>query len=111
MRGRLPGCSARAASRRAARSVSTPHPHGLADATRDPARLGWWWRRWPQANIGLLTGELADVLDVDGLAGRAALRRWATTHGLRLDGPLARTGSGWHYCEGEDACGCVLGLV
>jgi hypothetical protein len=72
-------------------------PHGLTDATRDPAQLGWWWRRWPQANIGLLTGELADVLDVDGLAGRAALRRWAATHGLHLDGPLARTGNGWHY--------------
>ena len=33
-------------------------------------------------------------------------------HGLQSSGPLVRTGGGgWHYCEGEDARGCVLGLV
>ena len=38
------------------------HPltvHGLKDATSDPARLDAWWQRWPQANIGLVTGEVA----------------------------------------------------
>jgi Bifunctional DNA primase/polymerase, N-terminal len=53
-------------------------------------------RRWPQANIGLVTGELADVLDVDGRPGRMALRRLAADHDLRLEGPLAETGIGWH---------------
>jgi hypothetical protein len=86
-------------------------PHGLTDATHDPAQLGWWWRRWPQANIGLVTGELADVLDVDGLAGRAALRQWAATHGLRLDGPLARTGNGWHYYLAPAGSGNRAGLL
>jgi hypothetical protein len=60
-----------------------------------------WWTRHPQANIGLATGHRFDVLDVDGPAGRAVLRRWASQHNLHLDGPLVRTGSGWHYCEGE----------
>jgi len=76
------------------------HPlsrHGLNDATSDPSQLARWWRRWPQANIGLVTGYVADVLDVDGPAGRAALRRFATDHDLRLNGPLVRTGTGWHY--------------
>jgi Bifunctional DNA primase/polymerase, N-terminal len=53
------------------------HPrtrNGLHDATADPDRLARWWQRWPNANIGLVTGELADVLDVDGPTGRAALR-------------------------------------
>ena len=54
------------------------------------------WRRWPQANIGLVTGELADVLDIDGPAGRTALRRLTADHDLGLEGPLAETGSGWH---------------
>jgi hypothetical protein len=72
-------------------------PHGLHDATRDPDQLARWWRRSPQANIGLVTGELADVLDVDGPAGQAALRRWATQHQLHLVGPLVRTGSGVHH--------------
>ena len=67
-------------------------PHGLKDASSDPAQLTGWWRRWPQANIGLVTGELADVLDVDGRPGRMALRRLATDHDLRLEGPLAETG-------------------
>ncbi len=41
--------------------------HGLSDATADPARVASWWRRWPQANIGLATGRLGgfDVLDID----------------------------------------------
>ena len=74
------------------------HPltqHGLKDASSDPAQLTGW-RRWPQANIGLVTGELVDVLDVDGRPGRMALRRLAADHDLRLEGPLAETGSGWH---------------
>jgi hypothetical protein len=86
-------------------------PHGLIDATREPAQLAWWWRRWPQANIGLVTGELADVLDVDGLAGRATLRRWAATHGLRMDGPLARTGNGWHHYLAPTGSGNRAGLL
>jgi hypothetical protein len=45
--------------------------NGLHDATRSRAQIAAWWRRWPQANIGLVTGELADGLDVDGPAGRA----------------------------------------
>jgi hypothetical protein len=71
-------------------------PHGLNDATSDPAQLGRWWRRWPQANIGLVTGEVADVLDIDGPAGRASALRFTASHDLRLDGPLVRTGRGWH---------------
>jgi hypothetical protein len=71
-------------------------PHGLKDASSDPGQLARWWRRWPYANIGLVTGELADVLDIDGPAGRAALRRLAADHDLPLHGPLAQTGSGWH---------------
>jgi hypothetical protein len=76
------------------------HPrtrNGLHDATTDPDQLARWWQRWPHANIGLVTGELADVLDVDGPTGQVALRRWATQHQLHLDGPLVRTGSGRHH--------------
>jgi hypothetical protein len=76
------------------------HPlvrHGINDATIDPAHLGRWWRRWPQANLGLATGIVFDALDVDGPAGMAALRQLAGAAGLRLPGPLVRTGGGgWH---------------
>jgi hypothetical protein len=86
-------------------------PHGLHDATADPDQLARWWQRWPHANIGLVTGELADVLDVDGWAGRTALRGWATQHQLRLAGPLVRTGHGWHLYLAATGTGNRAGLL
>jgi Bifunctional DNA primase/polymerase, N-terminal len=90
------------------------HPrtrNGLYDATTNPARLARWWQRWPQANIGLVTGELADVLDIDGPTGQAALRRWATHHHFHLNGPLVRTGSGWHLYLAATGAGNRTGLL
>jgi hypothetical protein len=90
------------------------HPrtrNGLHDATADPGQLARWWQRWPNANIGLVTGELADVLDIDGPAGRAGLRRLAADHDLRLDGPLAETGSGWHLYLAPTGSGNRAGLL
>jgi hypothetical protein len=76
------------------------HPllrHGVKDATTDPDRIGRWWHRWPQANLGLATGICFDVLDIDGPAGLAALRQLQEAAGLRLPGPLVATGGGgWH---------------
>jgi O-acetyl-ADP-ribose deacetylase (regulator of RNase III) len=73
-------------------------PHGVKDASRDPAVVGAWWRRFPQANIGLATGIVFDALDVDGPQGAAALRAFADTHHLQLPaGPLVRTGSGGRH--------------
>lgn len=41
--------------------------HGFHDATTNPARVEAWWRRWPQANIGIATGAPSgvEVVDVD----------------------------------------------
>src|SRR6266702_2013921 len=54
--------------------------HGFLDATTDPGQIDWWWRRQPDANLGVATGTPGpDVLDVDqhGQAGNgfAALNR------------------------------------
>ena len=77
------------------------HPlvrHGVKEATTDPDRIGRWWHRWPQANVGLATGIVFDALDIDGPAGLAALRQLQGTAGLRLPGPLVATGGGgWHH--------------
>jgi hypothetical protein len=73
-------------------------PHGVKDATTNRARILAWWTSHPQANIGLATGHLFDVLDVDGPTGEHAIRTLAATHGLQSSGPLVRTGGGgWHY--------------
>jgi hypothetical protein len=70
--------------------------HGVAQATCDREHVEGWWRRAPLANIGLATGHLVDVLDLDGPEGVAALRRFAAEHAWRPGGPLVRTGRGWH---------------
>ena len=72
-------------------------PHGLKEATTNRARVLAWWTRQPQANIGLATGHLFDVLDVDGPTGAQAIRAFAAHHHLESSGPLVRTGGGgWH---------------
>lgn len=43
--------------------------HGLNDASTDPERIRAWWAAAPQANIGLPTGHLVDVVDIDTPAG------------------------------------------
>ena len=73
-------------------------PHGLKEATTNRARVLAWWTRHPLANIGLATGHIFDVLDVDGSDGEQAIRAFAAEHGLSSSGPLVRTGGGgWHY--------------
>lgn len=39
--------------------------HGFQDATADPAQVDAWWGRYPDANIGIATGTVIEVLDVD----------------------------------------------
>lgn len=41
--------------------------HGFKDASAAPSVVGDWWRRWPDANIGVPTGAAGgiDVVDVD----------------------------------------------
>jgi hypothetical protein len=70
---------------------------GVADATIDPLRITWWWRRFPAANLGLATGVGFDVLVVHGSEGDAL--RWSVVAAaLRAGGPLVRTGGdGWHF--------------
>src|SRR3954451_12762854 len=40
-------------------------PHGFHDATIDLDRVRQWWRRTPEANIGMPTGSASGVVVVD----------------------------------------------
>lgn len=55
------------------------HPrtaNGLKDASSDPKTVEAWWRKWPDANIGLVPGQAGLlVVDVDGDEGEAAAVR------------------------------------
>lgn len=51
-------------------SCRTPgkHPltkHGLEDGSADPDQIRSWWRRWPRANVGIVTGRISGLLGVD----------------------------------------------
>jgi hypothetical protein len=68
---------------------------GLHEATTEPATIRRWWTRWPHANIGLRTGDVIDVCDIDSAEGLLAVRELLA--GTPIPGPIVRTGSGgWH---------------
>ena len=43
---------------------------GFKDATSDPERVRDWWDAHPTSNIGIATGHLVDVIDIDGFDGQ-----------------------------------------
>ena len=86
-----PGCSSPGKHPRTRR--------GFHDASVDPEVVRRWWRRWPQANVGVRTGTVSGlvVVDVDpDHGGLDTIRRLHRTRGLPR-GLRVRTGSGgWH---------------
>jgi Bifunctional DNA primase/polymerase, N-terminal len=71
---------------------------GVHDATCDLEQVRAWWRRWPQANIGVRCGVRFDVIDVDREQGRRSLEQFLAEHDQPpIGGPRVRTGAGgWH---------------
>jgi len=59
-----------------------------------------WWRQWPSANVGVVTGRPSGlvVVDIDPRHGGIdSMRRLVDEHGPLPSGPRVRTGSGgWH---------------
>ncbi|KAE8765393.1 bifunctional DNA primase/polymerase [Georgenia thermotolerans] len=49
---------------------------GFLDASPDAGQVAVWWRRWPDANLGLPTGTVSgvDVVDVDAKASGSGFR-------------------------------------
>lgn len=97
--------------------------HGFHDATNDVERICRWWSRHPDHNIGLATGHLFDVIDIDPGAGGAEsitqlLRdnRIPLVHGIVATAGSEKTKtklfrpSGMHlYVKATDK-GCYIGL-
>ena len=75
--------------------------HGFHDATTDPDQIRAWWEKYPQANIGVATGDPSGfiVIDVDvdpekGIDGRDALQDLENQLGKLPDGPVQLTPRG-----------------
>jgi hypothetical protein len=81
-------------------------------AATDPAVVEGWWRRWPQANPGLVTGRRFDVLDLDGDRGVEALRAVLSIAPTEHPGAVAGTGGGgWHLLFAPTGLGNRVGLL
>lgn len=83
------------------------HPrtsHGLADASTDSETVLGWWRRWPDANIGIVTGVGFDVLDLDGDEALDAFDALAPG-AAPLTGPMVLTGIGVHIYMAASGAG------
>jgi hypothetical protein len=89
------------------------HPrllHGLRDATTDPAQVRQWWAMWPQANVGVVTGVVMDVCDIDSEEGLQALLDLLGD--AAFTGPTVATGSGgWHVWLGVTGLGNRVGML
>lgn len=71
-------------------------PHGVKNATTDPATIRAWWLRCPTANVGLATGSVF-ALAADGPEGRGSLITLQRRHGPLPPTVATLTGSGgWH---------------
>ena len=75
-----------------------PHPrlvpHGLKEASQDPATLEAWWRSCPEAGVGLLAPEEVLVLDFDD---PEAWERLKEEHPTLLEAPRQKTPKGGRH--------------
>jgi putative DNA primase/helicase len=74
--------------------------NGVKDATTSEETIRRWWRMWPDANIGIATGEPSgfDCLDVDPRAGGdVALTELIEKHGELPKTSTIRTGGGGYH--------------
>ena len=88
-------------------------PHGCKDAKKDPGAIRAWWKRWPNANVGVATGSASNLVVIDedydpdkGIDGIMSMREWAKVHGELPDTAMVITGRGgshlyFHY-TGKD---------
>lgn len=63
---------------------------GCLDASIDPDLVNAWWKGNPHANIGIATGHLIDVVDIDGLKGQTSrMQNWPMFAGLEVLGQVS----------------------
>lgn len=99
------------------------HPrtqNGLKEASTDPDQIMTWWTRWPDANIGIVTGATSGglvAIDVDNKRfGDDNLRELADRFGGLPTTPMSLTGGGYHLLflsttEIRNSAGRVAGGV
>lgn len=71
---------------------------GCKDASRSIGEVVGWWTRWPEANIGLATGERYWVIDIDGEQGEQSWLDLSMHHSSDTwaTRSVRTPGGGWH---------------
>lgn len=84
-------------------------PHGCKDAKKIPGAIKAWWKRYPDASIGVATGSASNLIVIDedydpdkGLDGYLEVSDWEKTHAELPETVCAKTGRGgahlyYHY--------------
>jgi len=79
------------------------HPrvkHGLNDATTEIKKIQAWWKKWPNANIGLITGQSSGkiVIDIDPKnGGFESLQSMKEQYGSLFGTSVKSGGQGLHF--------------
>jgi hypothetical protein len=66
------------------------------DATTDPTQVEAWWRKWPDANVGIACGGGLVVTDLDGPEELARFQALCAEHGGLPETLVAKTARGFH---------------
>lgn len=78
------------------------HPlikNGVKGATADTRLIRRWWNKWPEANVGIATGQKSGLLIVDidpRHDGHFSLRKWESNHG-KFETLKTKTGGGGEH--------------
>lgn len=89
----------------------TPIPKsGFKEASSSEHEILRWWQLFPDANIGLATGEPFDALDIDSRDAVPDLQRLLGSD-YRHAGPVVDTGKGWHLYFAATGAGNRAGLL
>jgi hypothetical protein len=75
-------------------------PNGVKDATTEPSTIRTWWANWPDANVGIATGQASGlaVVDVDPRnGGDESLRDLEARHGPLPATVVCLTGGGGEH--------------
>jgi len=79
-------------------------PHGCKDAKKDVGAIQSWWKRWPDASIGIATGSVSNLVVIDedrddekGLDGYEAVKMWERENAPLPDTAQAITGRGGYH--------------
>lgn len=97
-------------------------PHGCKDAKKDPQAIKAWWKRHPNASIGIATGSPSHLLVIDldidenkGLDGMRELREWERDHKELPETVSAITGRGGSHLyfkyDGSEKYGNRAGIL